>query len=191
MVRQTRRLVAALIMALSVSVITWSIANAYVYYGYWPSSTQSYTLSGFPAGWSSHLIASADTWTAVTPAKFTYQNAASGGRSVSYGPYDGPMGTLGYTSFWAPLGVMLSASTVIDSAENWYVGTGAPSSTQFDLRSTATHEFGHMLGLDHTSGIYCPNNTNNATMCHGILLGQYYKRTLEGDDRNGINFLYP
>lgn len=191
MVRKAKRLISAVMLAFSICVITWSIASAYAYYGYWWSSTQSYTLSGFPSGWAAYLNVSAQTWTNVTPAKLTYQNVASGGRLVSYGAIDGANGTLGQTSISVLFGLLQSGSIVMDSAESWYAGTGVPSSTQYDLQSATTHEFGHLLGLDHTAGIYCPGNTNNATMCLSINKGQYYMRTLEGDDRNGINYLYP
>lgn len=190
MLKKYKQLSVAIILASLTALNTWQIARAYVVYGGWLSSTQSYTLSGFPSGWSSHMIASADTWTAVTSSPFTWQNVSSGGWSVSYGYIDGPLGIAGQTLVLPP-GVIVFMSLTMDNSENWYVGTGVPPSNSTDVRSIATHEFGHGLGLAHTGGIYCPGNTNNATMCLGYPLGSYWARTLEGDDRNGLRYLYP
>ena len=64
------------------------------------------------------------------------------------------------------------------STTNWYNGVGTPGSGQYDLRSVATHEFGHLLGLGHSA-------TQTATMVSGIDPGTTFKRTLHPDDRLG------
>jgi hypothetical protein len=96
---------------------------------------------------------------------------------------------------WSYDGKWLSNITwmeiTIDNAELWHTGSGIPPSNRYDLQSTMTHEFGHALGLLHTGYPYCPNNTSDATMCPTQGLGAYHYRTLEGDDRNGVNSLYP
>jgi hypothetical protein len=53
-----------------------------------------------------------------------------------------------------------------------------------DIRNTATHEIGHMLGLEHT-------NKSEATMHPSALLGETGKRTLARDDEDGLCALYP
>jgi hypothetical protein len=54
-----------------------------------------------------------------------------------------------------------------------------------DIRNTATHEIGHMLGLEHEL-----SNTK-ATMAPTAKPGDTNKRSLEKDDINGLCDLYP
>lgn len=53
-----------------------------------------------------------------------------------------------------------------------------------DLQNTATHEIGHLLGLDHTP-------VENATMYRSAPLGQTSKRSLARDDVEGLCAIYP
>ena len=54
----------------------------------------------------------------------------------------------------------------------------------FDLQSVATHEVGHLLGLDHT-------NILSATMYPRMGDGLDHGRALATDDRAGLSVLYP
>lgn len=53
----------------------------------------------------------------------------------------------------------------------------------YDLQSTLTHEFGHVLGLDHSTN-------PEATMFAGAAPGETMKRTLDPDDETGICTAY-
>jgi hypothetical protein len=72
---------------------------------------------------------------------------------------------------------------------------GPPCSTgshtgcvDFDIQNTATHEMGHLLGLDHpTSGV----DVTEATMYASAGSGETKKRTLAQDDLDGLCAIYP
>ena len=52
-----------------------------------------------------------------------------------------------------------------------------------DLFNTLTHEFGHVLGLDHSDDV-------SATMYGSTQQGELTKRDLANDDRDAIRYLY-
>ncbi|XXG83593.1 hypothetical protein AAC387_Pa10g1315 [Persea americana] len=89
-------------------------------------------------------------------------------------PFDGRGGTLGH-SFEPTVGW-----THFDSDERWAMNP--PSPEFFDIESVAVHEFGHLLGLAHSSD-------PNAIMFPSLRGGQR-KVTLSEDDIQGIRFLY-
>ncbi len=66
---------------------------------------------------------------------------------------------------------------------NWACGPGNASWNEYDIQSVACHEFGHVLGLGHSSN-------SQATMYYAIGAGDNSKRTLHQDDENGLCFLY-
>ncbi|MBI1849613.1 MAG: matrixin family metalloprotease, partial [Planctomycetes bacterium] len=64
----------------------------------------------------------------------------------------------------------------------WSTQTPTPGSN-YDVQDTATHELGHALGLAHST-------VSGATMSPTAAPGATWARTLEADDRAGIQFLY-
>ncbi len=68
----------------------------------------------------------------------------------------------------------------------WHDGPGAPpgGSDHKDLQGVATHEYGHALGLDHST------NSLDNTMFPGSSGNFYDKRSLAADDIAGVQALY-
>ena len=73
------------------------------------------------------------------------------------------------------------ADIVFRKTKPWSIN---PSSSQLDLRGTATHEIGHLLGLGHSS-------VSAATMYSTTSSGPSQRRFLDQDDINGLCTLYP
>ncbi len=67
---------------------------------------------------------------------------------------------------------------------NFRFTTNSPQPGRVDIQNTATHELGHVLGLDHSPD-------PNATMYAEAPPGDTAKRTLAPDDINGLCFVYP
>jgi hypothetical protein len=82
-----------------------------------------------------------------------------------------------------PVSFIINADMGFNPKENFSTTT-PPLANQFDVQSTAAHEFGHALGLDH-SGIA------HAMMFPFGDVGAGQQRTLAVDDVVGISFLYP
>ena len=55
---------------------------------------------------------------------------------------------------------------------------------KYDLQSVATHEVGHLLGLDHTTAL-------SSVMFWTLTSGANYARVLSADDIAGISTIYP
>jgi hypothetical protein len=73
------------------------------------------------------------------------------------------------------------ADIAFNGGVNW---SSNPSSWEFDLQSVATHEIGHLLGMQHTP-------TTAATMYYACGPGETGQRSLHNDDMAGVCFLYP
>lgn len=73
--------------------------------------------------------------------------------------------------------------TEFESDLYWYTGTGAPFPGQYDLWSTAAHEFGHLAGLGHSANSSQTMNSTQPT-------ASTYQRSLESGDRLGRCEIY-
>lgn len=95
-----------------------------------------------------------------------------------------------YTCTFSGTNELYSFTMQIDVGRDFYLGTGTPGSSQWDLYSTAAHEFGHAAGfLTHMSegGVYCGMNGDGSsptrhTMCPNIPAGTRMMRTLGPHD---------
>jgi hypothetical protein len=81
-------------------------------------------------------------------------------------------------------GSLSDADTVFyDGGFQFYTGTSGCSGGMY-IEDIATHEFGHILGLAHSS-------VTEATMYYGIGYCSMEWRTLANDDLQGVEALYP
>lgn len=101
----------------------------------------------------------------------------------SSGYFPGGSGTVALTPIW-----FLSSGLITD-ADVLFNGSGFDFTTQaspgaFDLQDVATHELGHLLGLDHTGWA-------GATMYPYVDTTVILHRSLALDDARGIRDAYP
>ncbi|MCE0486834.1 matrixin family metalloprotease [Ornithinimicrobium sediminis] len=125
-------------------------------------------------------------WAAVTPLTFgEIPNASNpeirirfaAGNHGDGSPFDGPGGVLAHAYYPPPNGGDIAGDTHFDEAETWTVSLPA---TGIDLYTVAAHEFGHALGLAHST-------------VSGALMYPYYggpHRFLHQDDIDGIQSIY-
>jgi len=112
--------------------------------------------------------------TSVTGATYNGQN------DVCWNPGSSG-GALATTYYWGSPPNMTQADMVFWDGP-WTWSTSWPTSAQFDVESVGLHEFGHIVGLDHSQ-------FNYAVMWYAIANGEV-QRTLNQDDINGILAIY-
>ena len=94
--------------------------------------------------------------------------------------------TTGLDSFGRTIefvGQIIEADIMFNPDVSFSLSTTTPSD-RFDLESVATHEVGHLLGLDHS-------NILSSAMFPTILAGISFPRTIGLDDRIGLSSIYP
>lgn len=216
--RTTLGIRAAMAFVIAATVTIASAAAAYTlsdYYGpKWPADQtwkigNTYGGVANQAGWTM-MTMSDDPWNAVSGAWFDF---AYGGRDNSV-TWTGNVCTMPSPRAWvitynvSPLGMIgnthkcgtsttLTAMTIqLDDDANWYVSTGTPSGSQYDLLSVAIHEFGHANGFAGPNQGHFPANDTACTtspihtMCAGISPGTTYKRTLEVYEKSLFSAAY-
>jgi matrixin len=188
-----RRALVILGVVTALGMVGAGSAQGYVIFGKWSGNSAGLSLHpSLPSSFVNAQGYAAGTWTAVTTSRWVFVKQSGAQNKLSYGPIDGGLGILAETfvSFNGS-GFISDADVLYDSAENWYTGSGTPGGSQIDLRSVATHEFGHITGIDHSQSSNCPGSSSDPTMCPFYTLGSSFFRTLENDDRSALAANYP
>lgn len=180
------------LVGLSVAVVL--VAGFFM--GTVPLVTQAYSYSGnkwsgnsvavdatdasWPSGWISPLASAMSAWNGAS-SPFAFSSGSSGHKFTSSNM---GAGALALTTDTYSGTTIVDADTNFNTYYSWSTSGGAGA---YDVQSVATHELGHWLRLlDLTGG-----GDTEKTMYYNIATGETKKRTLETDDLNGINAIYP
>ena len=129
-----------------------------------------------------------DLWSEVTPLTFSEIPISSNpdivirfvsGAHGDGAAFDGPGGVLAHAFYPPPNGGAIAGDTHFDDDEVWTMNVPVPPG-EFDLLTVAAHEFGHALGLVHS--------TDRNSIMFPVYLGQH--RYLDADDIPRIQALY-
>lgn len=119
----------------------------------WPKTSITWKLVAAGEGLTraqleSAIQAAANTWTAVT--NFTFTKIGSGTADVAVSFADLASGTIGTAS--TPCDAVSQHFVKLNTDYNWSVdGTPDASNDEFDVETIMLHEFGHTLGINHSS----------------------------------------
>jgi Matrixin len=157
---------------------------------YYVNSANQDNLPGATA--ETAVRAGADVWAAQSSANFRFSFAGSSTQSTW--TYDGINlvvfrnesrdSAIATTYTWVNSSGILDADIVFwDAGFHFYAGTSGCSGG-FYIEDVGAHEFGHALGLDHST-------VAGATMYPSISTCSSGARTLDADDIAGVVSLYP
>ena len=169
-----------------------SVSEAYLYKPYyWANPNVDYKWGPYvPAAMQTATDYGKNQWNAVPGSNFNYTGFSSGSsNTIEYGFVDGAGSILGVTtvSYNFPSGTANWFKVRYDHSENWDWGGGLQSN-EYDIESTATHELGHVLGIDHTN-LSC-SNSDRPTMCSQQPSGNTWFRSLQNDDKYAAAYKY-
>lgn len=159
------------------------LTQAYSYAGIkWGGTSVGVDVSdaSWPSSWISPLAGGMSAWNGAS-SPFTFTSSASGHKFTRSNV---GAGALAVTT------VSYSGSTITDADTNfnlYYSWSTSGDGCCYDVQNVATHELGHWLMLNDLYG----GGDTEKTMYYSASVGETKKRTLDADDINGINYIYP
>lgn len=158
-------------------------ASAYLYAGIkWPTNgtTVDFGSPSIPSSWITPLAQGMIPWNGAT-SPFAF-SAGTSNNDITVSNFGA--GAIALTT------VTYSGSTITDSDlafNSYYAWSTSGAADAYDVQNVATHEFGHFLMLND---LYGAGDTEK-TMYGYVIAGETKKRSLDTDDLNGINAIYP
>jgi hypothetical protein len=195
-----RRLAFVLAAALTAVLVANGVPQAYVLSGhYWGTSSVNYFVNPANGDMSQQsaiasLQAAAANWSEQSTAnvRFVYAGTTSGSSIVNNGKNEvffrnASKGSTGAETYWwyGSTGKLLDADIVIyDAGFKFFPGSSGCSGGLY-LEDLTTHEFGHALGIQHSSVTSATMYPTSSTWC-----SQSW-RTLYSDDIAAVQKAYP
>jgi hypothetical protein len=160
-----------------------TFVSAYSYAGVkWPSNgtTVDFGSPSIPGSWITPIAQGVAPWNGAT-SPFTF-SAGTSNNDITVSNFGA--GALALTTVTSSGSTITDSDLVFNSYYSWST-SGAPG--LYDVQNVATHEFGHFLMLNDLYG----GGDTEKTMYGYVGTGETKKRTLDTDDLNGINAVYP
>ena len=198
---RAHRTLAAVAVAVAGAAALHSGVGAYASYAHWASSPVTFYVNPANSDVSqaaavSALQAGMDVWTTQSGSSFRYQyggtvtdtaTAHDNRNVVLFRSATNGSAIATTYSWWSGNNELLDSDIVFwDGGFNFFTGSagcGGVSNAAY-IEDVATHEFGHALGLSHSS-------STDATMYPSYSYCSMALRTLAADDINGAKALYP